>query len=342
MTVEIRSGEAVDPESWNRHVERSPQTNPFHRWEALGVMATHADADMHPLVGVVGEEPVGVFPVFVVTKGPFDAAFSPPPPLWVPNLGPGTLNMGKLSRRKAERRLVQFIDGCVEWIEANVDPSLIRISTDRRFGDVRPFTWNDFTVAPVHTYVVDLTPGRDELLERFSGDARQNIDDASDADVAVEEGTADDVRWIIEQVRNRYDAQSTAFRMPTGFVEDLYSALPAGYVRPYVCRRDGELLGGIVVLEDEDTAYRWHGGVKPDEELDVAVNDLLDWRVMTDAKERGVGWYDLVGADDRRLNRYKAKFGPDLQPYYAAERGSWVARGLSRVYERLSTKGVIP
>lgn len=342
MTVEIRSPSAVDPEVWNRYVERSAETSPFHRWEALTVMATHADAELHPLVGVVGQEPVGVFPVFHLEKGPIDAVFSPPPPLWVPNLGPATLNLEKLSQRKAERRLTRFVEGCLEWIHTSIDPALVRVSTDRRFTDIRPFAWNGFGATPVHTYLVDLAPERETIRQRFSSDARRNIDEALEADLVVEEGSGDDTRWIIDRVRERYAAQSEPFRLPDGFVEDLYAAMPEGFVRPYRCRHGTERLGGIVVLDDGQTVYRWHGGVTPDTDVDVPINDLLDWQVMSDAKERGAGWYDLVGADDRRLNKYKAKFAPELVPYYNLEQGGWITRGLSRVYSRLSTSGVLP
>lgn len=339
MTVELLDRGSIDPESWNRHVDRSPETGPFHRWEALAVMARHSGSTLHPLVGVVGEEPVGLLPVFGISKGPFDVVFSPPPPLWVPNLGPATVNMGKLSQRKSERRLIRFIQGCLDRIEGTLDPSLIRISTVEEFVDVRPFAWNDFDIRPVHTYVVDLDPGPDQLRRQFSGDARRNIDEAMDADVTVEEGTWGDVGWIVSQVRNRYRAQSIPFKLPRGFVGDLYSAMPDGYVRPYVCRRGADRLGGIIVLDDGETAYRWLGGVKPNGDVDLSVNDVLDWQVMLDAKERGVDSYDFVGADDRRLNRYKAKFCPDLVPYYALERGTLITRSLARVYEGLSAKG---
>lgn len=78
-------------------------------------------------------------------------------------------------------------------------------------------------------------------------------------------------------------------------------------------RTDGEFVGGIVVLDDGDRVYRWQGGVRVDG-YDFPANDLLDWHVMTDALDRGVAEYDLVGADNERISEYKAKFGPVLFP----------------------------
>jgi len=51
---------------------------------------------------------------------------------------------------------------------------------------------------------------------------------------------------------------------------------------------------------------------------DFPVNDVLDWHVMRDARDRGISRYDLVGANLPRTARYKSKFGPDPVPYYGA------------------------
>lgn len=329
ITVERADGDEL--ERWNDHVERSPHACAFHRLEALEVQADHAGAELHPLVGRKGQEPVGVLPIFEISKGGMSAAFSPPPNLWVPHLGPALLNFRKLKRRKAERRHRRFIDGCLDWLDREFDPKYTHVRTHSAYGDVRPFEWNEFAVRPRHTYVVDLTPGEEDVKMSFSGDARSNVRTDDDR-YAIREGGVDAIERIITQVKRRHEAQGEPYKVEPRFVADLYDRLPDGCVRPYVCTVDGEFASGMVALEDDDAIYRWQGGAKPD--VDLPVNDLVDWRIMRDAMDRGVERYDLVGANEERLCGYKAKFDPDLRTYHSVETGTRMMNLLSDVYKR--------
>lgn len=322
-----------DQDRWNRYVERSPHATPFHHRAALDVLAEHAGATCYPLVGYKGQEAVGVFPVFEISKGPLSTVFSPPPDLWIPYLGPALCNFGKLKRRKAERRHRRFVDGCLEFVESTCNPRFTLFRTATRYADVRPFEWNDFEITPRHTYVLDITVDEETMLAGFSSDARQNIRRGEDAPCVVEEGGPADVEAIVEQVAARHDEQDETFLLSPATVVDLYERLPDGVVRPYVCRIDGEFVAGMVTLEDDSTIYRWQGGAKPD--VDLPVNDLLDWHIIRDASDRGLRSYDLVGANNRRLCGYKAKFGPDLATYYSVQKGTRSMNVVSEVYRRL-------
>lgn len=333
--VDVRLATDDDLDRWNGLVARSPQGTAFHERDALAVQADHAGARLHPLIGYVGQEPVGLFPVFEIRKRVVTAAFSPPPRLRVPYLGPACLNLGKLKQRKREKRRERFVEGCLEWIEDELAPKYANLRTAPALTDSRPFAWNAYDVSPEYTYHVDLEPEGDEtdLLESFSSDARRNVTNTPAEAYVIEEGDRDDLETILEQVRTRYHSQGVDFHVPTAFVVDLYEGLEDGAIRPYVCRVDGEFVGGIVAVEYGDTISRWMGGVRTDRDLDVPTNDLLDWTVMREARERGLETYDLVGGDTRRINRYKAKFNPDLERYYGIERGSWGMRTLAHLYD---------
>jgi hypothetical protein len=321
MSVEIRVCDPrADASEWNRYVERSDGTNPFFRAEALRLQADDTGSTPHLLAGFKGQEPVGLFPVFEYTRGPVAGAFSPAPHSWTAYLGPALLNVGKLKQRKADRRIKRFLEGCLEWIDEEISPLYSKFVTGE-FDDVRPFVWNDFDIEPGYTYVVDLDGTEDELLQGFSSDARSNIRNADDEEYAIEEGDTDDVERIVDRVRERYESQGQPFGLSADFAQSLYETLPDGAIRPYVCRVDGEFLGGILVVESDRTRYRWQGGVKPD--VDVAINDLLDWHVMRDGLRDGIDEYDLVGAGVPSINRYKAKFNPRLATTYEITDGAF-------------------
>ena len=323
MSVEIRTlNPHADAEEWNRYVERSDGSNPFFRAEALRLQAVDTDTMVHLLAGFKGQEAVGIFPVFEYTKGPVTGAFSPAPHSWTTYLGPALLNVDKLKQRKADRRIKRFIEGCLEWIDTELSPLYSKFVTGT-LEDVRPFVWNDYDVKPSHTYVVDLDGSEAELLNRFSSDARSNIRNADEDSYTIEEGDTDDVERIVEKVRQRYESQGQPFRLSVDFARAVHEQLPDGAIRPYVCRVDGEFLGGILVVESDRTRYRWQGGVKPDADVDIAINDLLDWHVMRDGLHAGIEEYDLVGAGVPSINRYKAKFNPRLETHYEITAGAF-------------------
>lgn len=327
MSVEVRRLRDDRREAWNRLVERSAQTNPFHRLEALELQAADTGTRLHPLVARDGDTPVGLFPVFELNRGPVTGAFSPPPKAGGLMLGPALLD-GERGRRSACRPVGRFLD----WIADRIDPDYEQFYV-AEYDDVRPFQWSDYDVRSRFTYVVELTD-EDDLLERFSRDARRNVrrTDASDYDIA--EGGADAVRYVVGLVAERYREQGLPFPVDEEFAVALYRRLPEGRVRPYVCTADGERVGGLLVLEHGDTAYRWQGGVKPAAGTDVPVNDLLDWHAIREALDRGASRYDLVGAGDPDINRYKAKFDPELRPRYAIRGGEPLVRSLVEYYRR--------
>lgn len=337
MSVDIRVATEDERARWDDIVEQSPHGHCFHQYEALQVQATYADAELHPLVGFKGQEPVGVFPIFERTKGPFGAAFSPTPRLSIPSLGPALVNMDKMKRRKAERRHRRFIDGCMEWVHGELGAQYVYLRTNKRYDDIRPFKWNEWTTTPLFTYVVDLDDSEETIKMRFSSDLRSNIrsTDEAAADLSIDVGGAAEAGRIVERVRERLDQIDVVFRVPSSFGADLLERLPDGQIKPYVCRIDGEFVGGVLVVQYDNTVYRWLGGNKPPADVDIPVNDLLDWRVITDALDNDIARYDLVGADNPRTNRYKSKFDPQLATYYRIEGGSTFGPRLVDVYKKL-------
>ncbi|WP_416841657.1 lipid II:glycine glycyltransferase FemX [Haloferax sp. DFSO52] len=335
MSIEIRYATEEDIDKWDDYVEQSPQGNLFHQYAALEVQAKHSNAELYPLIGFKGQEVVGLFPVFKITKGPIQTVFSPPPELRVAYLGPLFLNMDNMKQRKRESRHHEFIDKCFEWIQNEIRPQYTHIRLDETHDDLRAFTWNDFTISPSYTYHVDLTPGEDEVLMSFSSDARANIRNAPEDSFTIEEGGLREIELIIEQVTDRYENQGISFRTSAEFVKDLYTNLPEGQIRPYVLRIDGDFIGGILATDYKGTVSRWQGGVRTDIDVDVSVNDLLDWQLMHDGIERGRTTYDLVGADNRRINRYKSKFNPNLVPFYSLERSDAGMGKLAHIYKSI-------
>lgn len=330
MSVDIRT---TDDEQYDDIVTAAPSATPFHRAGALDVFADHADADLHRLVGFKGQEPVGALPVFEFKKGPATVVASPPPGLKLPYLGPVLVNTGKLKRRKRDRRHRRFVDAALDWVDRELSPSLVNLRTPVGYDDVRPYQWRDYEVVPRYTYVVDLDTTPEDLLARFSSDLRKRVRDDYDASYEVVEAGTEVVEDIVELTRERHREQGESFPLTAAFVRELADALPPGALRPYVCRVDGEVVGGLVDVETDTCAGAWILSGKTD--APVPVNDLLEWRVCVDGIERGLEHFDLMGANHERIYTYKAKFAPDLVPYFTLRKGSVGMNTVAKVYEKL-------
>jgi hypothetical protein len=331
MSIAVRRASEAELDDWDERVAASPQGTVFHTVAWLRVLERHSSTTLHPLVGYKGEEPIGLFPAFVLSKGPVNAVFSPPPRLGVPNLGPVLCNHRKLKQRKFESLNEGFIEGVLDWIDRELDPSYIRVETVPEYDDPRPFHRREFDVTPRYTYAV-VTDDEAAVLDRFSRSVRRGIRNHGER-CRIRSGDHSDATAIIEQVRGRYEEQGKSFDIGRDLVTDLLDTLPDDRLQVYVGEVDGELASGIITPTDEDRVYFWQGGVKP--AVDPPINNLLHWHIIRDAIDRGRTEYDLVGANSPSLCAYKAKFNPRLVPYHVLETGTRLTSLASDVYKRL-------
>jgi len=128
----------------------------------------------------------------------------------------------------------------------------------------------------------------------------------------------------------RHAEQGESFPIDAEFMRRLFEELPDGTVRPVVCRCEGEFAGGKILLELGDQAIDWISVA--DRDVDIPVTDLVDWWYITERGRSRIESYDLAGANNPRLSRYKAKFAPDLATYYRTERGSWPTMAATKLY----------
>lgn len=331
MSLAIRR--SADFDRWDDLVAASPHGTPFHLSGFLRVLRDRTGSTLHPLVGYDGEEPVGLLPFFEVEKGPLSALLSPAPRMKVSYQGPVLATPSGLEPWRLEERNQRFVDAALRFVREELSPDLINVRTGSRYDDVRPFRWNGFRASAGHTYVTDLSRGREELLAAFGTDARRPVKRGPPDDCEIRVGGPPEIELIVERVIERYEEQDLHYPITPAYVVDLWRALPAGTLRPYVCERDGTFIGGAVTLELGDTVYGWQAGAERD--TDVAVNELLTWRVMCDAIDRGLTRYDLVGANEPGISEFKAKFDPHLERYHDLRLASPLARLAMGAYERL-------
>lgn len=332
MSIEVKLTDSDAIEKWDEWLRNSAGGTFFHQLDILDVIAEHSGANLYRLVGYKGQHPVGIFPIFELSKGPVTMVFSPPPSLNVPSLGPVLLDKDQLKKHKQERRNRWFIEGCLDWITEEINPKYIRIISGTAYQDPRPFSWNDFDVVPSHTYHVNLSVGEEEVMNRFKKSLRSDIRRSLDEGYELRRGNEDDVRFVIEKVRERYQAQGEEYNLTPDYAIDLQQAAGKNQLPVYIGEINGERVSGILSPRFASTLYYWQGGGKPD--VSLPMNDLIHWQIIRDGIKEGFEAYDLVGANTPRLCKYKSKFNPELKTRYTMERGTMVLNAVSDIYKR--------
>lgn len=332
MAIDVRPASGDDLDKWDDRVDRSPQGLVFHRRGFLETLEAHGSGRLHSLVGYKGQQPVGLLPVFELSRGPFTTAFSPPPRRAIPYLGPVLLQYQNLKQRKFESLNNQFIEGCLAYLDAEISPGFVFVQTGCSYTDIRPFDWNGFDISQRYTYHVDVSSSPESLMSSFSRSMRRSLTAEADVEFSVEQLGPEAIEFVVERLDDRYREQGKQLGVPAEFLRDLYEELGSETVRPYIGTVDGEWATGIVTVESAETIYYYVGGGRP--HVDFPINNHVHWRVMQDAHQRGLRWYDLLGANKRNISNYKAKFDPELVAWFQLERGSWHMNAAAGLYKR--------
>ena len=316
----------------------------FHTPEALSVLGSHAAGDLELYGGFKGQQPVGLFPVFVRRRS-YGTVVTSPPPFLGARLGPIVMSNSPKQRKreKLNRRFTEAVlsalnvtspkdengaesnDLLPDAVRSRItgQTTLFRAACNVDYADPRPYVWNGLHATPQFTYQLDVeTPARDDLLMSFSKSLRREIRDGEELDISVETEGVDGAREIYRDLSRRYDEQGESFGLDWDFVRELVVELD-DRSRVYVTRGpDGAYISGIIALYSNDAAYFWLGGTRGTYD-GVGVNGRLHWRIITDLYEddelNSISTYDLHGANNANLCRYKSKFGGTLTEYYVVE-----------------------
>lgn len=325
----------LTPAEWARALPDSGY-EVFHRPEALTVIEEFAPGyELSLYGGYKGDQVVALLPLFIKNY-PLGSKIitSPPPGMHIPHLGP-ILMPTSPKQRKAEQVNNQFTQAILEELDLN-SRSLFYMICSPEYADPRPFTWADHEVNVSFTYNVNVDEqAPDDVIKMFSRSQRREIRKSKDLDVSVVIGDIDDAREVYDQTQDRFSEQNEYFGVSWPLVRTLYNNLD-DHVRVYVARGPNEEpLSGIICLYSNDAASYWLGGVRFDYK-NISLNTLLHWAIIRDIAEDptldSITKYDMVGAGEYRLSKYKSKFNPELRRYYVVDSGGTKMRFVKAAY----------
>ncbi|GHJ40217.1 peptidoglycan bridge formation glycyltransferase FemA/FemB family protein [Streptomyces sp. TS71-3] len=182
---------------------------------------------------------------------------------------------------------------------------------------------------PRHVFQLPLA-GRtlDEVRQGMNQQWRRNIKKAEKAGVKVVQGNHDDLPAFYELYAETAARDGFTARPPAYF-QRMWTALTTedpGRMRLYLAHHEGDLLAAATMLTVGE--HVWYSyGASTTRKREVQPSNAIQWRMMSDAHERGAAVYDLRGitdtldeADDLAgLLRFKVGTGGEAVEYL----GEW-------------------
>jgi len=172
------------------------------------------------------------------------------------------------------------------------------------------------------TTATDLRPGFDPLWRRFRDTHRRHVRSAEKQGVEVSPAASPaDVDAYYELYRaslQRWGDGATGF-YPRSLFHNLAGSSAYGEgIRLLLARKDGAVIGGIVVLTHGAQAVYWHG-VSDAAFASAHPSPLLLVSAIRRACEDGVRWFDFMGPNEhlKGVQHFKDGFASERLPYDA-------------------------
>lgn len=254
--------------------------------------------------------------------------------------GAFTVRMGPpvIARRWEARTLKDAVTDPAARRLGEVEPDLVEPGAAELVERLRGLGWRrdegggtDGFAAGQPRYVFQVPfAGRslEEIRDGLNQQWRRNIKKAEKAGVKVVEGGLDDLPVFYELYRETAERDRFVPR-PLDYFQRMWTELRAedpGRMRLYLAHHDGEVLSAATMLTVG--SHVWYSyGASTSRRREVQPSNAIQWRMMSDAHERGAAVYDLRGITDTLdesshlvgLLRFKAGTGGRAAEYV----GEW-------------------
>ncbi|MBA7636692.1 hypothetical protein ES703_44313 [subsurface metagenome] len=326
---------------WNAIVDASQHGTIFHRWEWLKIVEKHSKSKLHPLIGFEGNEPVGILPLFYSRRWLLRMVFSPPLGAAIPTLGPILLNYDEIKPHKMEHIYREFQKQVDHFINSELHPDYVSITTSPGLLDVRPFIWSGYRVTPYYTYKIDLTTGEAAVWDSFKKKLRSDIKRAEPKGIIVREGTIEDIQYLFHSLKERYYMQNIGSLISIEYLYDLFKEFGSRNLWISVALYNNQTVGAIFLITYKETTAIWLGVAKSGL-AGLPTNDLIQWEAIRWSIKNGCKAFELIGANTWKLCEFKSKYSPHLEVYFNAQKSNLLGKLGEQAYLKLFKKSSGP
>ncbi len=190
------------------------------------------------------------------------------------------------------------------------------------FLDARPLIWSGYSVSPVYTYIIDLTPGVDGIWSSCSRELRRNVRKC-EGKVTSREASPSELSDFLQVTRERYRDLGVRYPLTETYLSQLFRALGPSHIRLFVAGESENVQTGLILAMHGRRATIWHGSTRS-QTSHLPINDHLHWFVTSWSVRHGFHECEFMDADNPRLEHFKSKFNPQPVPCFHAKRSrSW-------------------
>lgn len=317
MNIEVHVAENEELKNWDASIEASPYGTIFHTLDWLRIVENHTNSKLFPLIGVKGEQVIGLFPIFYKKNKILKMLFSPPPKTAIPYTGPVLMGYENLKQAKKDSLVNEFYTQINNFIN-EMKPHYISLSFPPQLYDCRPFKWFGYQVEPEFNYILDISVGLSNLEPNFTYRARKRIEQAEKKGVKVELGSKKELLTLYDMLFNRYVDQGRSIPISKNYLLDIFNIFYPKNLKIFTLIHDGNIIGGVVKLCYKDKMLDWIGHPK----TILGASDFLHRETMKWGFEKKYRYYEFIGANTPTISQFKSKFNPSLDVYYKLKKAT--------------------
>lgn len=159
------------------------------------------------------------------------------------------------------------------------------------------------------TLRIDVRRGAEDLLADMDKWTRRNIRRGQSHGVSVRAGVTGDLETFLAIRRAASARKGFATTRGDAYYRDMWAVLREGqHIEVFVAEYEGEPVSAMLAIAFGDTVYA-HASAWTGRQGSHKPNEVLQWSVISWAKEHGYGFVDLEGIDARIADRIRGSRG---------------------------------
>lgn len=251
------------------------------------------------------EQVTGIFPYCTKSKWNFDKSFIPH---FTPYLGPWIFyppNLNEYEKRSFEKKTVSNL---LSQLPALDD---VRMKLHWQQDNALPYFWHGYSQTTHYTYVLENIENADEVYNNFKDSLKRQIFKA-EKQVTIEE--TEDWQPVANLFKNSLNRQDAKIEIPDAVFKRIDEAVKkqnAGKI--FIAKNQkNEIIAGIYIIWDENSAYYLYGGYE-ETEAQTGAMSLLFWHAIQFASTVTKA-FDFEGSRIEGVERFFRSFGGSLKP----------------------------
>ena len=196
-------------------------------------------------------------------------------------------------------------------------PALTVLAFPSKIKDLQPFIWEKYKVIPNYTYRIDLKKSMEEINSNFDPKNRNVINKAIKENIEILENTESSEDLYIFFYNSLKSAKANIYNKELKNI--FYSFSDRGNSFSITAKKGKTVLGMVFCVYDKENCYYLLGGVDKNSGI-KGVNNLLIQRSIERAKALQCKTFDFEGSMLVGVEKFFRSFGPELVPYYTANK----------------------